>query len=188
MTEKWSPPPQDELGEALVEADLRVLLMVLFHLTGDRKWIAAPYLPKRDVNLIADKEAGLPADIGAEIRNAAATLLSADQLDIAIDDPGDELMVELMSRCLGEAVPPEYAPMMREEMGLMSRQVGWSDDRPERLPTERPVVIVGAGASGIALGANLVKLGIPFVILEKNDQVGGDLVRKHLPGMRRRYA
>ena len=64
MTEKWSPPPQDELGEALVEADLRVLLMVLFHLTGDRKWIAAPYLPKRDVNLIADKEAGLPADIG----------------------------------------------------------------------------------------------------------------------------
>ena len=49
MTEKWSPPPQDELGEALVEADLRVLLMVLFHLTGDRKWIAAPYLPKRGI-------------------------------------------------------------------------------------------------------------------------------------------
>ena len=182
MTEKWSPPPQDELGEALVEADLRVLLMVLFHLTGDRKWIAAPYLPKRDVNLIADKEAGLPADIGAEIRKAAATLLSADQLDIAIDDPGDELMVELMSRCLGEAVPPEYAPMMREEMGLMSRQVGWSDNRPERLPTERPVVIVGAGASGIALGANLVKLGIPFVILEKNDQVGGTWYENIYPG------
>ena len=91
-------------------------------------------------------------------------------------------MVELMSRCLGEAVPPEYAPMMREEMGLMSRQVGWSDDRPERLPTERPVVIVGAGASGIALGANLVKLGIPFVILEKNDQVGGTWYENIYPG------
>jgi len=182
MKEKWSPLPPDELGEALNEADLRVLLMVLFYLSGDRRWLAAPYLPKRDVNLIADKEAGLPADVGAEIRAAAAKLLSADQLDVAIDDPGDEMMVELMSRCLGEAVPREYAPMMREEMGLTSRQVDWSDGKPETLSADRPVVIVGAGASGIALGANLVKLGIPFVILEKNDQVGGTWYENIYPG------
>ena len=53
MNENWSPLPQDELRTALSEADLRVLLMVLFHLTADQKWLADPYLPKRDVNLLS---------------------------------------------------------------------------------------------------------------------------------------
>ena len=48
MNKKWSPLPQGELREALGEADLRVLLMVLFHLTADQKWLAEPFLPKRD--------------------------------------------------------------------------------------------------------------------------------------------
>ena len=127
MNEKWSPLSQTQLREALGEADLRVLLMVLFHLTADRKWLSDPFLPKRDVNLIADTEAGLPVKVGVEIRKKAAELLSANQLDVAIDDPGNEMMTKLMSLCLGEAVPPEYAPMMREEMGFVSRQVDWSD-------------------------------------------------------------
>tara|TARA_Y100001934_G_scaffold283607_1_gene404741 strand:- start:21569 stop:23485 length:1917 start_codon:yes stop_codon:yes gene_type:complete len=182
MNEKWSPLSQTQLREALGEADLRVLLMVLFHLTADRKWLSDPFLPKRDVNLIADTEAGLPVKVGVEIRKKAAELLSANQLDVAIDDPGNEMMTKLMSLCLGEAVPPEYAPMMREEMGFVSRQVDWSDGKPDSMPILRPVVIVGAGASGIALGANLVKLGIPFVILEKNSQVGGTWHENIYPG------
>ena len=182
MNEKWSPLPQGKLDEALSEADLRVLLMVLFHLTADQKWLADPFLPKRDVSLISDTEAGLSAEAGAEIRRRAAELLSVNTLDVAVDDPGNEMMVKMMSLCLGEVVPPEYAPMMREEMGLASRQVDWSDEKPNSLPTKRPVVIVGAGASGIALGANLVKLGIPFVILEKNSQVGGTWHENIYPG------
>ncbi len=182
MNKKWSPLPQGELREALGEADLRVLLMVLFHLTADHKWLAEPFLPKRDVNLISDTQAGLSAEAGAEIRRMAEELLSVNKLDVAVDDPGNEMMIKMMSRCLGEVVPSEYAPMMREEMGLASRQVDWSHEMPNSLPTERPVAIVGAGASGIALGANLVKLGIPFVILEKNSQVGGTWHENIYPG------
>ena len=182
MPNDWKPLPAEALRSAIEDADLRVLLMVLFHLTGDRRWFSEPYRVKRDVKLIADEDAGLSAEVQAEIRAAAVELLSAEQLDPAIDDPGDELMVEMMSRCLGEAVPPEYARMMREEMGLYPRQVAWgSPPQPERVGN-LPVLIAGAGASGIALGANLEKLGIPYVIFEKNEQVGGTWYENTYPG------
>ena len=74
MNKKWSPLPQGELREALGEADLRVLLMVLFHLTADQKWLAEPFLPKRDVNLISDTQAGLSVEAGTEIRRRAEEL------------------------------------------------------------------------------------------------------------------
>ncbi len=174
--------PKNELNRAIGEADLRVLLMVLFHLTGERRWLEPPYQPKRDVKLIADEDAGLAPDIQQDIRDAAVALLSDPAVQPAVGDPGDDLMVELMSACLGEAVPPEYAPMMREEMGFRSRFINWTGSRPERNPGDLPVIIVGAGASGIALGANLEALGIPYVILEKNDEVGGTWYENTYPG------
>ena len=48
----------------------------------------------------------------------------------AIDDPGDGLMVEMMRACLGEPVREEYAPMMREDLGLTSRDVRWRSGVP----------------------------------------------------------
>jgi 4-hydroxyacetophenone monooxygenase len=182
MSDTWTPLPADRLSHAVAEADLRVLLMVIFHLTGDRRWLSDPYLPKRDVNLIADEDAGLSKEARAEVQAKAVELLSSPDLAPAVDDPGDELMVEMMSRCLGEAVPPEYALMMREEMGLCSRQVDWRDEKPTDVRDHLPVVIVGAGASGIALAANLEKLGVSFTILEKNDEVGGTWYENTYPG------
>lgn len=182
MSDDWTPLPEEELKAAVEEADLRVLIMVLFHLTGERRWLAEPFLPKRDVNLIADEDAGLSAEAQTEIRATAVALLSAETLEPAIDDPGDTLMVEMMSRCLGEAVPAEYATMMREEMGLCSRQVSWQSAEVTSPDPGRPVIIAGAGASGIALGANLEKLGIPYVILEKNAEVGGTWYENIYPG------
>ncbi len=170
------------LERALQHADMRVLLMVLVHLTGDRRWMAAPFRPKRDVKLIADEDAGLSKTARRDACAAAVALLSADNIKPAIDDPGDALMVEMMRACLGENVPAEYAPMMREEMGFCARQIAWRGRRPETAALSRPIVIVGAGASGIALGANLVKLGIPFIILEKNDEVGGTWLENVYPG------
>ena len=100
MSDTWTPLPADRLSQAVEEADLRVLLMVIFHLTGDRRWFSEPYLPKRDVNLIADEDAGLSEEARAEIRGKAVELLSSPGLAPAVDDPGDELMVEMMSRRL----------------------------------------------------------------------------------------
>jgi 4-hydroxyacetophenone monooxygenase len=52
-----------DLSSAIAEGDIRVLLMVLFHMTGDERWLEPPYRPKRDVRLIPDPQAGVPPEI-----------------------------------------------------------------------------------------------------------------------------
>ncbi|MEM6438252.1 MAG: NAD(P)/FAD-dependent oxidoreductase [Pseudomonadota bacterium] len=167
------------LEAALQEADLRVLLMTVFHLSGDCRWLAAPYTPKRDVKLIADEDAGLPPEIADEIRAEAARLIRA-AAPPAVEDPGDALMVEMMSACLGHPVGDEYATMMREEMGFSSRRLTrWAE--PKR-PFPHPVIVVGAGASGMILATQLRELNIDHVVLEEGDEVGGTWRVNRYPG------
>ena len=59
-----------DLSSAIAEGDIRVLLMVLVHMTGDERWLEPPYKPKRDVRLIPDPQAGVRPEIQAEIRAA----------------------------------------------------------------------------------------------------------------------
>lgn len=176
------PTDRDRLRRILEHADLRVLLMVLYHRTSDRRWLEPPYRPQRDVRLIADEDAGLPPEVRGAIRDAAVDILSDPSTHPAFVDPGDDRMVEMMSACLGEPVPAEYAPMMREEMGFASRDVTWREARPPEGSIPRRFLIVGAGASGIALGARLERLGIPYTIVERHAQVGGTWYENRYPG------
>ncbi len=171
--------------QVLRSADMRVLLMALFHLTGDEKWLSEPFTPKRDVRLVASRDAGFSEDVQEIIRQRAAQFIENGFPSPVVTDPGDELMVHMMSVCMGEKIPSEYSLMMREDLGFVSRDDGLEteavvtklDDR--KLPH---VVIVGAGVSGLALGAQLSRLGISYVILESNDEVGGTWYRNRYPG------
>lgn len=183
MGKTFSGLPKNTVTKAVQEADLRVLLMVLFHLTGDRKWLEEPFLPQRDVRLIADESAGFPEQIQAAIRAEAVDILSASDLVAAVDDPGNDLIIEMMEVCLGHKVPAEYAPMMREQMGLKNPLEGIpKPSSPTSSESQRPVVIVGAGVSGIALGTTLKQLDIPFIIVERNSEVGGTWWENNYPG------
>ena len=170
------------LATAVQSADLRVLLMVLFQISGDRRWLAEPFRPARDVSLIADEAAGFPDHIQSEIRAAAVELLSRADQATAIEVPGDDLMVEMMSTCLSETVPPEYAPMMREQMGFAPEAADTVEPTSRPGDQTRPVVIIGAGASGLALGYQLQKRGINYVTVERNTEVGGTWFENTYPG------
>lgn len=185
-----TPAADEELIERMVaEGDLRIMLMSLIHLTGDRRWMAPPFTPRRDVRLVADPGAGLSPEAAAEIRTAVADLLRTGPPAPVITDPGPELMQEMMNLCLGETVPSEYVDMMREDMGFISRDAGLE------MPTElrsasttstdaqvEKIVIIGAGVSGIALGAQLGRLGIGYRIYERNPEVGGTWWDNRYPG------
>ena len=71
-----SPRRPLDLASAISEADIRCLLMVLVHMTGDERWLEPPYLPKRDIRLIPDPDAGVPREIQDEIRAAVVKLMS----------------------------------------------------------------------------------------------------------------
>src|ERR1700704_6923747 len=120
------PRKKLDLSSAIAEGDIRVLLMVLVPMTGDERWLETPYKPRRDVRLIPDPEAGVPKEIQDEIRAAVLKLFADGEPRAAITDPGDELMLKMMRACLGENVAPEYAPLMREEMGFIPRDARWA--------------------------------------------------------------
>ena len=109
---------EELLRDALRDADIRILLMVLFHFTGDHSWLEAPYLPVRDVRLIADPDAGLDERTREMIRQSAFDILSAESAVPLVARPSEQLLLKMMSVCLGEQVAPKYAPMMLNEMGF----------------------------------------------------------------------
>src|SRR5882757_6098045 len=98
------PRKKLDLASAIAEGDIRVLLMVLVHMTGDECWLEPPYKPRRDVRLIPDPEAGLPRDVQDEIRAAVVKLFENGVPQPVISDPGDELMLRMMRATLGENV------------------------------------------------------------------------------------
>ena len=183
MSTNWT-----ELDAALAEADLRVLLMCLVHLTGDAKWMRDPFVPRRDVRLIADPEAGFSPALAAEIRGAVRTVIvETNRLNSPlvpqVADPGDELLTEMMNACLGEIVPPEYLPMVRIDMGFDSGHIEWpTSARPDTTQHDTTVLIIGAGISGLCVARQLLRLGIGFRIVEKNPEVGGTWLENHYPG------
>ena len=171
-----------DLSSAIAEADIRCLLMVLVHMTGDQRWLEPPYRPKRDVRLIPDPDAGLPAEIQDEIRAAVVKLFAHGNPQPVIADPGDELLLKMMRACLGENVAPEYAQLMREEMGFVPRETRWSQRPPDQTLARHHVLIVGAGVCAIALAVALKHLGIPYTIVEKNAELGGTWYVNRYPG------
>ncbi|WP_299113668.1 NAD(P)-binding domain-containing protein [uncultured Bradyrhizobium sp.] len=176
------PRQRLDLSSAIAEGDIRVLLMVLVHMTGDEKWLEPPYKPKRDVRLIPDPDAGVPKEIQDEIRAAVLNLFANGAPKPVITDPGNELMLRMMRATLGENVAPEYAPLMREEMGFVPRDARWRARPSDERLARQHVLIVGAGVCAIALGVALGRLGIPYTIVEKQDEIGGTWYVNRYPG------
>ncbi len=186
----------DDLTAALADADLRVLLMCLVHLTGDRRWMQPPFTPRRDVRLIADPQSGFTDELADEIRDAIRGLVQNGSFATpTIGDPGNELLADMMNVCLGEQVPPEYLPMVRIDMGFDAGVIDWptaadrdtssNGDISRHLADgedSTSVLIIGAGISGLCLALQMRRLGIAYRIVEKNAQVGGTWFENRYPG------
>ena len=99
--------------------------------------------------------------------------------------PDEELLREMMAWLVCEDVPAEYVPMMLEDMeldGTDQRSVASRSSIEAR--SALPVVVVGAGESGVLAGIRLTQAGIPFTIIEKNAGVGGTWFENSYPGCR----
>ena len=169
------PVTRADIEDALGDADIPVLLMVLAHLTGERAWLQEPYAPERDMSFFANESGGLPEDIQRRVKEAAADAILAyhDGRLGPAPEPSDALYAEMMNVCVGQDVPGEYLEMMLEEMGLRERDPDWREEPdPSRL-ADFNVLIVGAGMSGICAAAKLEEAGIDYTVVEKNERLGG---------------
>lgn len=167
---------------SLEQASVPVLIMCLAQITGDSRWLEDPYLPKRDISIFADPSGGLDPVVQSAVREAMAQVL--DELDsgqrVLPPLPDPSTLVKMMSVCLGEKVPPEYAEMAMEEMGYRERGLNWPQAAQAVAESFR-VLVIGAGFSGIATGRELKRLGLNVDIVEKLQDLGGVWLENDYP-------
>jgi 4-hydroxyacetophenone monooxygenase len=97
---------------------------------------------------------------------------------VALPAPPPELLVRMLSVAMGEPVPPEYGEMIACEIAGAN---GGLSARPGDVPPGFSVLIIGAGISGLCAAVRLGQAGIPYTILERNDDVGGVWLENRYP-------
>lgn len=174
----------EELDKALEGADIVPLLMSLAQLTGDSKRLieAAPHI-KGGWNFLATVPEDLQQAIRVELK---AAILAVASGDLVPQEPGEEFLTLMMNTSVGQVVPQEYHALFPEETQLGGRnhkEVPWRKPVPQQAIAQHNVLVIGAGLSGIGMAIRLAEAGIPYEIIEKNEEVGGTWYENKYPGV-----
>jgi 4-hydroxyacetophenone monooxygenase len=175
---------EQALRAALADADIAPMLMVLVQLSGDLEILeeVAPHIHGAWSFLES-----VPENLKQKVRDRLVAVLkdyAASGREPPRRIPSDTLQ-KMMSAGVGQMVPEEYIPLLVEETRLGeedTRAVRWQRD-PARLEIRAfKVVVIGAGFAGLCAAIRLKELGIPFEVLEKNDDLGGTWLENEYPG------
>ena len=171
---------RERIAEAVAIANVPTLLMVLVQMTGDRRWLEQPYRPRRGRGVGDNDSGGLGEDIQREIRDAALEAIVAWQQGkpLALPEPSDAELVEMLSAAMGEPVPAQYGEFTASQLG--QRAMLWDQKIP--VPAGFNVIVIGAGASGLCAAVNLKAAGVPFEVIERRESVGGVWQDNRYPG------
>ena len=175
---------EDELRLHLADANIPALLMLLYQLTGDEEWLSAPYVPVPLGSASPDDDdtGGLPVERQAHVRESALAALMRwyGGEPFAVPAPNGDLLLRMMTMCVGEPVPENYVPMIASQLRFDPVP------RPARPPTPRwrdsTASSSSAGISGLVMAHRLKQAGIPFTVLERGDAVGGVWRSNRYPG------
>ncbi len=168
------------LAEAIAIANIPTLIPLLVQLTGDKCWLQGPYRPRRARGVSDNDSGGLSASIQHEIRTAALAAIRAWQngAPMALPEPSERELVEMLTVSMGETVPDEYGEMTACQLG----QTAMLWDEKIAVPAGFKVIVIGAGASGLCAAANLKAAGVPFEVFERRAAVGGVWQDNRYPG------
>jgi 4-hydroxyacetophenone monooxygenase len=174
------------IATALADVSVPALLCSLVHMTGDPAWVRGPHQPK--IATSVDFQEGMSEADCAEVRRLALPAIAAFRDAGCVPHPlSDELIAELMAFMARQPVEGAMRAMFVEELqfdGADSRAITWRDEIPEDVRASSPVVVIGAGESGLLAGIRLAQAGLPFTIVEKNAGPGGTWWENRYPGAR----
>jgi 4-hydroxyacetophenone monooxygenase len=172
----------DTLRAHLASAEVPALLMTVAHLTGDLSILRDDCRPNGWLFL---PQGGLSDEVQAQAREAALrVLVRLRDTGAPPPRPTTELIRAITTWAMG-ADTEELVPLLSEEIALPGedpKAPGWTLN--DTADTGFRVAIVGAGMSGLLAGYRLSQAGVPFVIYEKNSEVGGTWFENTYPGCR----
>ena len=177
--------PPEVLEAHLIALDPVPLLLVYTHLSGDES-LLEKFRPH--IKGAWSFEAEIPHDLQAELRaRVAATFKDYATHNRPLPPAPDAALLQRMCDvAVGQTVPSEYLPMVLEELNFGTgdaKSVQWRKPVPAGVMSRYHVLVIGAGYSGLAMAIKLKEAGIPFTVIEKNDDVGGTWYENSYPGV-----
>ncbi|MCH7580057.1 MAG: NAD(P)/FAD-dependent oxidoreductase [Chloroflexi bacterium] len=173
----------ETIRKALEDAFLPALLPALAQATGDFALLRDDLRPPAVAPGML--QGGMSAEQQSAARDIAFDALKTlrDGGASAAERPIEDDVRRIFEWMTASPASDDYMPLLVEELaptGQDPRAPTWhaGDD------TEFSVAIIGAGMSGIVAGVRLKQAGVPFVIIEKNADVGGTWLENTYPGAR----
>jgi 4-hydroxyacetophenone monooxygenase len=171
--------------EAVDKAGINALRMALYQVTGD-PGLATMKIRKQKIRggVLFDYVLG-DEDIQTVKDKAVDYLLKAGVFKVPSPPTVDEAR-KLMNLFAGLMIKdwdvlPGYEELSFDEY---PRGVEWSKKPPLEKLARHKVVVIGAGLSGIATAIQLKRLGIPYVLYERQGGVGGTWLLNSYPECR----
>lgn len=174
-----------ELTEAVSSAAVPALLMMVYQVTGDKRWLGERYRPTRGKGINNHESGGLPDDVQAEVRAAAVDALIHMQsgAPAAIPELTADQAVELVSIFLGETIDDRYGPLLAGEIRRRSAEgLERTETPPVDAPDDYKVVVIGLGIAGLVAMHHLNEMGLDYTVFERASEVGGVWYQNTYPG------
>ncbi len=188
LSRSTEPITQDDetIAQALKDAHLPSLLPALAHITGDMSLLREEFRPS---TAMEDRQTGgLTEEQQETVRNIALDVLRRyrDEGCKTAPPPSVDDVRQMMNFLTGGAITDDYLPLLLEELAYPREDARAPQWRKDELDGSTPfsVAIIGAGMSGILAAIRLKQAGVPFVIFDKNPDVGGTWLENTYPGAR----
>jgi 4-hydroxyacetophenone monooxygenase len=163
-------PDRKFVERAVTAADVNVLRMALFQATHDPD-IAAVHA-ERVAGMVADTVVFCDDDTDLIRSKAVEYLLSGDLAD-ENQTPSDDEITDLIRMAEARELSADDLFMRRQILSFPEWPFQRKSTGANPAPKGYSVAIIGAGFSGIAMGVQLARLGIPFTVYERRSEIGG---------------
>ena len=175
------------ISEAIGLATLNPLRLALYQVTGDEE-LANMAVSKQAIRGGAMQDYVLSETDGEIVKAKAKQFLLGRSSNTLPPSPSKAEATKLMQVFAGHSLNEAERNLGYEELAFdeFPREIHWNESKkpsPDKLNSYR-VAVVGGGISGVSTAVHLKRLGIPYIGIERQSDIGGTWLLNTYPEAR----